>query len=174
MPDPVPNPAQTHSELVDRHGRSHRLGRVASGLSIPELRWVRQPSSGEDGASESVSTREVVACLESYEPVRARTIAALVRHGDDPEVSVAVLRAELARLDASRIVLNRGLRHAVLSAVRTQGLSMSEVAIRCGRVKYDSRGKASGETSWLARRIGLSPEGGERTPRPGSTARCSR
>jgi hypothetical protein len=166
LPDAVPQLARSTGDLVDRNGRPHRLERVAGGLSIPELRWVRHPPHGEDGESRPVSMRDTIACLESYEPVRARTVAALARCGADPDVSVAVLRAELARLDASRIVLNRGLRYAVVSAVGTQGLSMSEVAIRCGRVKYDSRGKASGETSWLARRIGLSPEGGERVPTP--------
>ena len=73
---------------------------------------------------------------------------------------MAVLRAELQRLDASRIVLNRGLRRAVLDAMRTRGLSISEIAIRCGRVKRDSGGNCSGETSWLARRVGIMPEGG--------------
>ncbi len=43
---------------------------------------------------------------------------------------------------------------------------MSEIAIRCGRVKRDSRGNESGETSWLARRLGLLPEGGHSTPTP--------
>jgi hypothetical protein len=38
---------------------------------------------------------------------------------------------------------------------------MSEIALRCGIVKRDRRGKVSGETSWLARRIGIMPEGGE-------------
>jgi len=38
--------------------------------------------------------------------------------------------------------------------------------VRCGRVKRDRRGNVSGETSWLARRLGLLPEGGERVPTP--------
>jgi hypothetical protein len=37
---------------------------------------------------------------------------------------------------------------------------MSEIARRCGRTKRDARGNISGETSWLARRIGLLPEAG--------------
>jgi hypothetical protein len=56
-------------------------------------------------------------------------------------------------MDVSKIVLNRGLRQAVLAAAAAQGLSMSEIAVRCGRVKHDSKGKESGETSWLARRL---------------------
>jgi hypothetical protein len=43
---------------------------------------------------------------------------------------------------------------------------MSEIALRCGKVKRDSRGNESGETSWLARRLGLAPESGERAPTP--------
>jgi hypothetical protein len=152
--------------LVDRDGRRYRLEEMVSDLSIPELRWRRHPPHAAAAGPEAVSLREVVACLESYRPARDLTVMALAAHRDDPDVSVAVLRAELGRLDASRIVLNRGLRQAVLGAIQSQGLSMSEIAIRCGRVKYDSRGNVSGETSWLARRVGVSPEGGTRVPTP--------
>lgn len=34
---------------------------------------------------------------------------------------------------------------------------MSEIAIRCGRVKHTPSGE-SGETTWLGRRIGLKPD----------------
>jgi hypothetical protein len=149
--------------LRDRHGRSYRLELARDRLSIPELRWI---CAEADSERRPVSVREAIAKLESYEPVRARTIDALRRHRENPAVSVAVLSAELERIDASRIVLNRALRHAVLRAVQTDGVSMSEIALRCGRVKYDARGNASGETSWLARRVGISPEGGEREPTP--------
>jgi hypothetical protein len=159
--------ARSVSGLLDRHRRHiYRLGFVHSRLSIPELRWLCcEP--GEPGRQRRpVSVREVVASLESYEPVRALTNDALRRYRDDSTVSVAILRAEAERMNVSHIVLNRALRHAVLRAVQTQGMSMSEVALRCGRIKYDARGNASGETSWLARRIGISPEGGEREPTP--------
>jgi hypothetical protein len=43
---------------------------------------------------------------------------------------------------------------------------MSEIAIRCGRFKRDRSGRRSGETSWLARRIGQMPEGGQARPTP--------
>jgi hypothetical protein len=141
-------------------------GAANAGLSIPELRWCRHHPREAAGQLRPVSVREAIAHMESYEPVRALTVAALACHRDDPSVSVAVLRAELERIDASRIVLNRGLRRAVLSAVQSRGLSMSEIALRCGRVKYDSRGNASGETTWLARRVGIVPEGGGSTPTP--------
>jgi hypothetical protein len=158
--------ARAAAALVGRGGRAYRLGPVSNRLSIPELRWLALPADGAGGVAEPVSVRDVVASLESYEPVRALTSRTLRRHGDDPAVSVAVLRAELSRMNASRIVLNRGLRRAVLRAVAVQGLSMSEIALRCGRMKYDARGNASGETSWLARRVGISPEGGEREATP--------
>ncbi len=66
----------------------------------------------------------------------------------------------------SPIVLNRALREAVLERVERGDLSMSEIAIRCGRVKHDAHGNMSGETSWLGRRLGLLPEGGKSSPTP--------
>ncbi len=153
------------AELTDTHGRAYSLELHAAGMSIPELRWCRC-SSTDRCSAEPISMREAIASLESYEPVRTLTRRALALHRDDPTVSVAVLRAERARMDVSKIVLNRGLRQAVLAAAAAQGLSMSEIAVRCGRVKHDSKGKESGETSWLARRLGIAPEGGESTPTP--------
>jgi hypothetical protein len=172
-------------QLFDRRGDAHRLEAFDAGMSIPELRWRRlagatasgeTPDRSEGDRCESggrsklarrpESVRDVVGYMESYEPVRTLTAEALARHREDPAVSVAVLGAELQRLDASRIVLNRGLRRAVLVGIRIRGLSLSEIAFRCGRVKRDCKGNASGETSWLARRVGISPEsgGGEPTP----------
>lgn len=153
-------------ELTDRQGRIYCLEINSTGMSIPELRWWRKSSSGEQESFASISMREVIASLESYEPVRTLTHRALALHRDNDEVSIAVLRAECARMDVSKIVLNRGLRRAVLAAAATQGLTMSEIAMRCGRVKHDSRGKESGETSWLARRLGIAPESGKSTPTP--------
>jgi hypothetical protein len=66
----------------------------------------------------------------------------------------------------SPLVLNRRWRERVEHAVADWGLSMSEIALRCGRVKRDKRGKESGETSWLARRIGQLPEAGAEHPTP--------
>jgi hypothetical protein len=127
------------------------------------LRWLAR---GAGRQHEILSVRDVIAGLESYEPARTLTREALARHGRDPRLSVCVLRAELRRIDASRIVLNRGLREAVLEEIRTKGLSASEIAIRCGRMRRDARGNLSGETSWLARRVGLAPESAGRAPTP--------
>lgn len=157
--------ALSHAEPHDRNGASYRLERLVNrGISIPELRWRRHWRVAR--APEPVSVREAIASLESYEPIRAFTIEALARHHEDCDVSTTVLRAELARVQESPIVLNRRLRQAALAMVERQGLSMSEIAIRCGRVKRDSKGNESGETSWLARRLGILPEGGACTPTP--------
>jgi hypothetical protein len=146
----------------------HRLAFVAGAMSIPELRWCAPSPDGLDAqqALQPVSVRAVIASLERYEPVRTLTSQALAQHGDGGDVSVAVLKAELARVQESPIVLNRALRAAALDAIRRHGYTMSEIAIRCGRTKRDAGGNLSGETSWLARRLGLLPEGGQRTPTP--------
>ncbi len=150
---------------TDSLGRRYELARVETGMSIPELRWCRcTPARHADPTT--ISLREAIARLESYEPVCALTKRALLRHANDDAVSVTALRGELQRVRQSPIVLNRGLREAVLAAMTRQGLSMSEIAIRCGRIKRDSAGNQSGETSWLARRLGLLPEGGRKAPTP--------
>jgi len=140
-----------------------RLQPVPGEMSIPSLRWTRSPMEGRAGLV-AVSLREAIATIESYEPFCALTRQALARHGDDPRLSCTVLRAELTRVLDSPIVLNRGLREAVLAKVARREASMSEIAIRCGRLKRDSRGNTTGETSWLARRVGLLPEGGHEQP----------
>jgi hypothetical protein len=143
----------TEAVLTDAAGRRYRL---APNGTPPELRWQRQSRRG--GVSTVVSAREVVAALEDYEPVCAMTCAAVAAGRRDRRVSIATLHLELRRLEASPIVLNRRLREAVLDAVRSGGVSLSAIAIACGRVKRDRRGRGSGETSWLARRVGLLPE----------------
>jgi hypothetical protein len=132
-------------------------------MSIPELRWSRTAGAGPPVV---VSLRSAIALTESYEPFCRHTRQALSRHAEDPSVSSTTLRTELTRVLRSPIVLNRGLREAVLEKVGRGETTMSEIAIRCGRLKRDARGNRSGETSWLARRIGLLPEGGQRAPTP--------
>ncbi len=151
-------------ELVGRRGdNSHhvyRLELVTTDTSVKELRWGRHPRRGAPAAPTPVRLREVIGAVESYEPVCGLTLRALEMYRDDPEVSSTALRIELERVRESPIVLNRKLRQAVLAAIERDGLSMSEVALRCGRVKCDRKGNASGETSWLARRVGVLPESG--------------
>ena len=140
------------------------MRQVAGRASIPQLRWCRRKANRAAGSLEPLSLREVIGCLESYEPAQALTRRAVAVLDEDPSVSTAVLAAELARVQESPIVLNRRLREVVLVAMERQQLSMSEIALRCGRIKRDSKGNESGETSWLARRLGLLPDGGGDKP----------
>ncbi len=152
------------ASLRDGQGHGYELRALEDSASMPALRWCRVPGDAEHGEPRPVSVRETVAALERYEPVVALTRNALDVHAGT--VSTATIRAELARVLSSPIVLNRALRAAAIETIERQGLSMSEIAMRCGRVKHDSSGNASGETSWLARRLGLLPEGGKRVPTP--------
>jgi hypothetical protein len=152
---------------VDRGGRRYELRASSAGMGILELRWRCAACHDHPGQGEIVTLREVVGRLERYEPARTLTVRALGGRTQDSSISTTALRDELARLNASRIVLNRGLREAVLAAIERDGLSLSEIAIRCGRMKRGRDGSLiSGETSWLGRRIGQLPEGGGDTPTP--------
>jgi hypothetical protein len=159
-------PALGAPGLRDRFGRLYSLERLATGMSIPELRWCRRSPGGEPGERESLSMREVIAATESYEPALTLTRRALAHARGQREVSTSVLRVELMRAQESPIVLNRRLREVALAIIERHGTSMSEIAIRCGRVKRDGAGNESGETSWLARRLGIMPEGGKDAPTP--------
>jgi hypothetical protein len=151
--------------LADSAGNSYSLQRAPDGCSLPQLRW-HLHRLGANACAELVTLRKLTGTLECYQPAVGLTKKAVSVHELDETVSVTVLRAELRRLLESPIVLNRGLRKAVLAATEKDGLSMSEIAIRCGRRKRDQRGCESGETSWLARRIGILPEGGQQEPTP--------
>jgi hypothetical protein len=145
--------------LTDAAGRRYFLradGRPA------ELRWYRQSR----GALRCLSVREVIGALEVYDPVCSVSRAAVARFRADRNVSVATLAVELRRVESSPIVLNRRLREAVLEAVGEHGMSLSAIAMACGRIKHDNRGNGSGETSWLARRVGLLPSSRGATPNP--------
>lgn len=108
----------------------------------------------------------MIAQLESYEPALELTNRALAAHRDDPGLSTVALQAELDRVAGSPIVLNRKLREVVAETVAREKISMSEIALRCGRIKRDCKGNESGETSWLARRLGILPDGGGGAPTP--------
>lgn len=152
--------------LVDGDGHAYSIDLLPGERSTAQLRWCRRSPQAGGSPSERVALREVVAAFESYEPMCTLTRQAIARHREDSDLVVTRLRSELERLYASPVVLNRGLREAVLHAIDRRGLSMSEIALRCGMVKRDRRGKAGGETSWVARRIGLMPEGGEKAITP--------
>jgi hypothetical protein len=148
--------------LTDALGRRYFLRATGS---PPELRWQRE-SRGRRGGLMTLSARDVVGALETYEPVCAITRAAVARYRRDRALSVAALAVELRRIEVSPIVLNRRLREAVLEAVREHGRSLSAIAMSCGRIKHDRRGNGSGETSWLGRRVGLLPASPGGRPNP--------
>jgi hypothetical protein len=150
--------------VKDAEGHVYRIRELPTLETMSELRWTRSCESGPEFAFDVVTFRDVVAAVEAYEPARTLTTQALARCGEN--LSTRRLREEYERLVGSPIVLNRGLREAVQREVRLGVLSMSEIALRCGRVKRDRRGNTSGETSWLARRIGQKPEAGEARPCP--------
>jgi hypothetical protein len=130
----------------------------------PALRWTVTTRAGAE--RQVLPLRQVFGLLQAYEPAASMTRAALAPHAQQAGLSVCGLRAELDRACNSPIVLNRALRERVERAVATEGLSMSEIATRCGRVKRSRNGSESGETSWLARRIGQLPEAGKNQPTP--------
>jgi hypothetical protein len=154
--------APDQEALVDQDGFAYELAEQGL-LAVRELRWQRRPP---DGSAEPVTLRQVIGALQSYEPARAQTAQALQRHDGDREISVTCMRGEFDRITSSSIVLNRGLREAMLATIQRDGVTLSEIAIRCGRIKRDENGNESGETSWLARRVGVLPEGGRRMPTP--------
>jgi hypothetical protein len=156
----------TAMDLTESQVEEYRLQVLSSERCNRQLRWCRCSAHPGGSRLEPVSVRDVIASLENYEPVRSLTVRAIAAYRDDPELSVAMLRSELDRVDTSPFVLNRGLREVALRAVEQEALSMSEIAMRCGRVKRDPRGRISGETSWLARRLGILPSAGEDAPTP--------
>jgi hypothetical protein len=130
----------------------------------PALRWTVTTRAG--AGRRVLPLRQVFGLLQAYEPAASMARAALAAHAQQAGVSVCGLRCELERACNSSMVLNRALRERVERAVATEGLSMSEIAKRCGRVKRGRNGSESGETSWLARRIGQLPEAGRDRPTP--------
>jgi len=152
--------------LLDTDGHLYSIREVANDESFPTLRWTRSCQPGQQEPFDHVTLRDVIARLSDYEPARTITSAALAVHHDSRRLSTHRLRGELERVSTSPIVLNRGLREAVQRKVTRGDLSMSQIAMRCGRIKQDRRGNRSGETSWLARRIGQLREGGKAGPSP--------
>ncbi len=158
-------PAGGADVLIDRHGRVYRLELAASiHMKIPQARWHSYPPEGHEGPAAIVSLRSVIGALEDYERARVLTCDCLAAYDEDPAVSTTALHGELRRVFSSRVVLNRRLREVVREVVAANGVSYSQIAMLCGRVKRDARGNLSGDTSWLRRRIGVTPEGGKATP----------
>jgi len=163
-PPPAAEQPLPPARLRDADGYVYRIRELDSERSGPELRWTRSQRPGSEDAFDALTLRDVIGHLQAYDPARALTYQALACSLE--RVSKGRLAAELQRLNDGVIVLNRRLREAVQRAVAGGELSMSEIARRCGHTKRDTRGNLSGETSWLARRIGLLPEAGQQHPCP--------
>ena len=155
-------PAVAPPQIIEHDGHHYTLTVTAGRSTRGELRWAR---TGGEGDPQTHTLREVIAAVERYEPACTITRAAVAAHHPDEQLSVTTLKAELERITASPIVLNRRLREKVEHAVAA-GHTLSEIAIRCGRTKRDGHGNRSGETSWLGRRIGRLPESGSSHPTP--------
>ena len=82
-------------------------------------------------------------------------------------VSTTALRAELDRIYESPIVLNRGLREAVLAAVKDARPEheRDRDALRARSSATPTAARAA-RRAGSARRIGMLPEGGKSTPTP--------
>jgi phage baseplate assembly protein W len=148
-------PQQLPAQLDTADG-TYRIAVVSRGERIgSDLRWVCQHPGSDKVAT---TLREVVAALEAYEPAVAMTEAAIATIPDDTDGGHSVLAREIARLRGSRRVLNRRLREAILAEV-AHGTSLAEIAARCGRVEIAANGVVKGESSWVARRVGLAGDG---------------
>jgi hypothetical protein len=143
-----------------RHnGWIYQLEPLDTGMSIPELRWTRS----RDGLTEILVLRALHGAVEEYEPARSWTAEALALYDDDRDISTARLKGEQQRMDGSPLVLNKGLRMAVVAAL-VEGRTLSDIAIKCGRYRK-SRSRRDAETSWVLRRTGLFALGkGDPTP----------
>jgi len=151
------------SGVVDDEGVRYSIRELNGGENgaARELRWARLNDSD---AWEAVTLRDAIAHFENYRPFMAMTAAAVAANTNDPAIGVSKLHSELRRQEDSPIVLNRGIRAAVLRAVKEQEVSLSEIAARCGRRHSGCDGVSSGDTTWLQRRIGIKKEAGSDAP----------
>jgi hypothetical protein len=161
----VDTTAGAHASLRDARGRLYVIRELPTSASGRELRWTRSCGADARNPFDEVTLRDVVGGLQDYEPARAITLQALIPDRLNGWISTRRLREEMQRLQSSPIVLNRLLRETVERHLEA-GLTMSEIAMRCDRTKRDRHGTRSGETSWLARRIGQMTEPGEVEPSP--------
>lgn len=160
-PAPLTDPAVFDRVLGDSDGNSYRLSVLE--CAPWTLSWTCAPQSPCDPV-EIVTVRDVIGRLEAYEPVPTMTRQAITACAGD--IETRCIQRELDCVEHSSTVLNRGLREAVQHAITRHQSTLAEIAMRCGRLKPETRGHGSGETSWLARRIGQAPDSvtGRRTP----------
>jgi hypothetical protein len=165
---PSPNGAPPAIDPFAAIGAGKARYRIAPLASRHEgrraLRWRRICADGRPGRVATL--REVVGALESYEPARAMTLAAIAgtrQAGSDGErVSVCTLANELRNLERSSLVLNTGVREAAQRMVARGELTWAQIAHRCGQCAH----KQGGDSTWVQRRLGLKPDGGALTTSP--------
>jgi hypothetical protein len=117
--------------------------------------------------------REQAAAAKAELAERRRAERAAARaepDGDSPLEALerehrATLRDFAAQARPANLALGDALRAAVEAAV-ADGVSLSQIALRCGHVKSRRTRPRVGDTSWLGRRIGLLPETGQEEPSP--------
>ncbi len=164
--------APAGARSVDRLGRCYSLELVHSGMSIPELRWCRRrPGAG-------VRMRAAELARGDRRPGELRAAARAHAAGarvtrPRGQVSTTVLRAELARVQESPIVLNRRLREVVLARVERERAEHE----RDRRFAAGASSATDGETR-VVRPAGWPgasacfPRAGAARPRRGYTATC--
>ena len=81
-------------ELTDGHGRGYRLQVLPGERCSLWVRWCRSGSDPQCDQLQAVSVRDVIAGIESYEPVRSLTLEAIACYRGDGLVSVARLALE--------------------------------------------------------------------------------
>jgi phage baseplate assembly protein W len=139
--------------LRDLDGAIYCITRVARNRHGSDLRWIRAtPGSGDAAA---VTLRAVVDALEAYEPAVVMSMEVLEAHSEGAN---STLRREVTQVRSSRHVLNRRLREAVAAELE-RGTSLAQIAQRCGRTKTIAHGARTGDGAWVARRVGLIPDG---------------
>jgi hypothetical protein len=114
-----------------------------------QLQWV-------DDTGGVHSVRDVVAACETYRPVVDATRTAISVHH---EPRCRKIEKELDRVMNSPMRLNRRLRTLVLDAI-DNGDSFSDIAAKCGVMKRTKTGGWCGDSSWVARRVGIRAERG--------------
>jgi hypothetical protein len=140
-------------QLMDGSGCAYRLEPDWTENAVQEMRW-RRLTPCANGRGEAVSVRSVIGALERYEPVLSLTRQAISNVASDPTLSCSVLCAQLRCIEKGRVVLNRRLREAVHDAVDQRELTLSEIAISCGRLRRRSQDCSRPDTTWVRRRIG--------------------
>ena len=145
-------------ELRDDDGILYRVQTVAMDRRFPELRWTRSILALPAERFETVRLREVIARFEDYEPARSITAHALATHRSDRTSQPAAWRpssrGSLRARSSSTVGYAKPSSHVSPGAIDDERDRHSLRPRQAGPSR-----QTSGETSWLARRIGLASGG---------------